>query len=181
MRLVSDPADPRRCQGSVPNGQCMQVAVEGSSYCPSHGGSAKAADKEQFRSYILTQVDAARRLGELQENYNPVRELRDVIAITHTLIERRLNLIQTDADLMVACSSLKGLVETMDKLVNSATRIEQQLGELLSKQTVLNLAQVTVNILIDELDAVPQYEAIVDRVTQKLMQQIAVAADPVKK
>jgi len=159
----------------------MQVAVDGSQYCPSCGGSTKAAEKEQFRSYILTQVDAARRLGELQENYNPVRELRDAIAITHALIERRLNLIQTDADLMVACSSLKNLIETMDKLVNSATRIELQLGELLSKQTVLNLAQVTVNVLVDELEGVPQYEAIVDRITNKLLQHIQVAADPVKK
>lgn len=181
MQLVTDPADPRRCQGSVPSGQCMQRAVEGSQYCPSHGGSNKEHEKDQLRSYLLTQIDAARRLAQLQDQYDPVRELRDAIAITHQLIERRLNVIQTDADLMVACSSLKGLIETMDKLVNSATRIEQHLGELLSKQTVRNLAQVTVNILIDELDAVPQFEVIIDRVTQRLMKQIEVTADPVKK
>lgn len=178
MHLVTDPADPSRCKGTSPGGQCMQRAVEGSDYCPSHGGSNKQHEKEQLRSYLLTQVDSARRFEQLQDRYDPVRELRDAIAMTHLLIERRMNLIQTDADLMVACSSLKGLIETMDKLVNSATRIEQHLGELLSKNTIYNLAQITVNILIDELETVPQFELIIDRVTQKLMQQIAVAADP---
>lgn len=179
MRLVSDPADPNRCQGTAPKGQCMQKAVEGSKFCESCGGSNKIAEKEQLRSYLLTQVDSARRLAQLQDSHDPVRELRDAIALTHLLIERRMNLIQTDADLMVACSSLKGLIETMDRLVNSATRIEQHLGQLLSKQTVLNLGQVVVNILIDELDGVPQYEAIIDRITHKLLQHITVAADPV--
>lgn len=181
MRLVNDPADPNRCQGSVPNGQCPQQAVEGSRFCASHGGSTKAAEKEQVRSYLLTQVDAARRFDDLRGAHDPVRELRDMISLCHITIERRMNLAQSDADFMVATSSLKSLFETMDRLVNSAVRIEQSLGALLSKQTVLNLAQVTVNILIDELDGVPQYEAIVDRVTQKLLQQIAVAADPIKK
>lgn len=181
MQPVRDPADPNRCQGSNAAGQCMGKAVPGSNFCAVHGGSNKEAEKEEVRSYLLTRTDAAKRFAELQDNYNPVRELRDAIAITHQLIERRMNVIQTDADLMVACSSLKGLIETMDKLVNSATRIEQHLGELLSKQTIYNLAQITVNILIDELIDVPKFETIVDRVSTRILEQIAITADPVKK
>ena len=181
MHHVTDPADPNRCKGPSQAGQCGLQAVPGSEFCVIHGGANKEHEKEELRSYLLTQVDSARRLAQLQDSHDPVRELRDAISLTHLLIERRMNLIQTDADLMVACSSLKGLIETMDRLVNSATRIEQHLGQLLSKDTVLNLGQLVVNILIDELDGVPQYEAIVDRVTHKMLQTITVAADPVKK
>jgi hypothetical protein len=181
MQPVTDPADPQRCQGSASNGQCPFRAVDGSQYCQRHGGSNKTHEKEQLRSYLLTQVDAARRLAQLQDSYDPVRELRDAIAITHHMIEARMNLIRSDADLMVGCSAIKGLVETMNALVSNAVRIEQHLGELLSKQTVLNLGQVVVNVLIDELDGVPHFEAIIDNVTQKLLRQIEVASDPMKK
>jgi hypothetical protein len=180
MHHIKDPADTNRCKGPSQAGQCLRRSVPGSEFCEIHGGTNKIKQKEELRSYLLTQVDSARRLAQLQDSHDPVRELRDAISLTHLLIERRMNLIQTDADLMVACSSLKGLIETMDRLVNSATRIEQHLGQLLSKDTVLNLGQLVVNILIDELDGVPQYEAIVDRVTSKMLQTITVAVDPVK-
>jgi hypothetical protein len=57
------------------------------------------------------------------------------------LIERRFNLIQSDADLIAACGALNTLLLTVERLVKSAHPIEKSLGTLLARSAVLRLAQ----------------------------------------
>jgi hypothetical protein len=141
-----------------------------------HGGQDTRND-EETRSYLLTQVEYKRRLAQLDAQYEPIRELRDAIALTHLLIEKRLNACKNDAELMAACDPLNKLVLTMERLVKSAIQLEQNLGVLLSKPTILTLGQSIVTIIIDELVDVPNYEERVDRITSRLFNTIAVTAD----
>ena len=41
MQRVTDLADPRRCKGASLDGQCQNVAEEGSDYCRVHGGQIR--------------------------------------------------------------------------------------------------------------------------------------------
>lgn len=176
MSHVTDLADPNRCKGACPTGQCMSVAEYGTEYCKAHGGES-LKDVEESRSYLLTQVEYKRRLAQLQVQHEPIRELRDAIALTHLLIEKRMNACTDDIDLMAACAPLNQLLLTMERLCKSAVQIQQNMGALLSKQTVLLLGQQLVKIIIDEMVGVPDYEERVDRINERLFKTITIISN----
>ncbi len=168
---VNDLADPCRCKAPAPDGQCQNRATHGSDYCVTHGG-IDHLPAEQKRGFLLAKAQDQTRLASLSDDLEPVKELRDSIAITHMLIEKRWNLIKDDGDLMVGCGPLNQLILTMERLVNSCHRIETNLGELLARHAVLALAKEMVEIVIDEIEGIENYEEIIDRITSRLIDTI---------
>lgn len=171
MRRVTDLSDPRRCKGKAPDGQCRNFSAEGSEYCIVHGGRDMTEFNEK-RGFLLAKAEDKTRLAGLSANLEPVKELRDTISLTHMLIERRWNLIKGDSDLLAACGPLNQLVQTMERLISSSHRIETNLGELLARSAILALAREMVGIVIDELEGIEDYEAIIDRITTRLVDTI---------
>ena len=171
MQLVTDLSDPRRCQGKAPDGQCRNLSVTGSQYCEVHGGR-DLTEVHEKRGFLLAKADDMARLAGLSQGLEPVKELHDVITLQHMLIEKRWNLIKDDADLIMGCGPLNQLITTMEKLVNSCHKIETNLGELLARHAVLALAKEMVEIVIDELEGIEDYEEIIDRITTRLINTI---------
>lgn len=174
MTRVTDPADPNRCKGATREGQCWNEALAGSDYCHGCGrrwDNQTAAD-EQKRQYHLTEARYRTRLAQLSE-HNDVKSLRDEIALARVLIEKRMNLVKSDADLINACGQLNAMLLTVERLVKSAHSIEQSLGVLLARDTVLRLGQSICEILADELKGLPDHEELIDRVTDRLMATIS--------
>jgi hypothetical protein len=171
MERVTDPADPRRCRGAAPDGQCQNVAEPGAEYCRAHGGHDNT-DQQSLRGYLLAKARDRARLAELSDELEPIKELRDSIALLHMLIERRFNLVKDETDLLAACGPLNQMLQNMDRLVNSCHKIEQNLGQLLAKHAVLILAKRMVEIIVEELEGIENYELIVDRITERLIDTI---------
>ena len=171
MQRVTDLSDPRRCQGKAPDGQCRNLSVTGSEYCEVHGGR-DMTEAHNKRGFLLAKAEDMTRLAGLSQELEPVKELHDAIALQHMLIEKRWNLIKSDADLLMGCAPLNQLIQTMEKLVNSCHKIETNLGELLARQAVLSLAKEMVSIVVDELEGVENYEEIIDRITTRLINTI---------
>jgi hypothetical protein len=169
---VNDLADPRRCKGAVSDGQCKQVALHNNDYCKLHSGGVDHLPAEQQRGFLLAKAEDKVRLATVSGDLEPVKELRDTIALTHMLIEKRWNLITDDEELLVHCGPLNQLIGTMEKLVNSCHKIETNLGELLARHAVLALAKEMVEIVIDELQGIEDYEEIIDRITNRLIDTI---------
>lgn len=168
---VNDLADPCRCKAPAPDGQCRNRAAHGSDYCTTHGG-IDHLPAEQKRGFLLAKAQDQTRLASLSDDLEPVKELRDSIVLTHMLIEKRWNLVKGDNDILSACGPLNQLLQTMERLVNSCHRIETNLGELLARHAVLALAKEMVEIVIDELEGIEDYEAIIDRITSRLIDTI---------
>ncbi len=171
MQRVTDLSDPQRCQGKASDGQCQNLSVMGSKYCEVHGGRDMTEVHEK-RGFLLAKADDRIRLAGISNELEPVKELRDSIALTHMLIEKRWNLIESDADLLMGCAPLNQLIQTMEKLVNSCHKVETNLGELLARHAVLALAKEMVNIVIDEIEGIDDYEAIIDRITSRLIDTV---------
>jgi hypothetical protein len=171
MQRVTDLSDPRRCKGRAPDGQCRNKAVYGSEYCRAHGGK-DLTEVEQKRGYLLAKAEDQAHLARVSDKLEPVKELRDVIALQHMLIEKRWNSVKNDTDLLQHCGVLNQLIQTMERLVNICHRIETNLGELLARNAIINLAKELVAIVIDELEGIEDYEAIIDRITQRLIETI---------
>ena len=171
MQRVTDLSDPQRCQGKAPDGQCRNLSATGSDYCEVHGGRDMTEIREK-RSFLLAKADDRTRLAGISNELEPIKELHDSIALTHMLIEKRWNLIKSDADLLMGCAPLNQLIQTMEKLVNSCHKIETNLGELLARHAVLSLAKEMVGIVIDEIEGIEDYEEIIDRITTRLINTI---------
>ena len=135
MDRVKDPADPRRCTGAAPEGQCLNVAEPGCDRCRVHGGRDKEAVEDK-RLCLLTKAQRRMRLAQLSE-HEQIKSLRDEIALAGMLIEERFNKVKNDSDLISAFGPINMALLTVERLVKSAHTIEQNLGALLSKPTVL--------------------------------------------
>jgi hypothetical protein len=173
---VTNPADPNRCQGSAPDGQCQNLAVPGYDFCQVHGGKVEKAKAQDLRLYRLDKVKYRDRLEELN-NYAEIKSLRNEISLTRMLIEERLNAIKNEADLLSAYSTVNTLLLTTERLIKTAHQVEQSLGTLLSKATVVNISQNIVQILSEELAHIDHHEDIVDKTCERMLQIIAEASN----
>lgn len=174
MNRVDDPADPQRCQGKAPDGQCMNRAEPGFDCCMVHNGGHSIAKAEDLRLYHLTEARSRQRLAELS-GHNPLQALRDIIALAHLLLEKRFNLIQGDDDFLLAYRDLNTLQLTMERLKKTAHTIEQNLGVLLGKSNALRFGQHTIKIVADELAGIENYAGTVQRISTQIIQAIATA------
>lgn len=167
----SDPADPHRCQAVTVRGQCESLSEEGSDFCSTHIGPKRKDEK--LRHYLLSDPQLQASLNR-QAGIEEVRSLREEIHLARVMVETRLNLVEKDdrGDMLAAFSNINTYLATIDKLVNSCHRMEVSLGNLLSKASIFSLGQEIVNILIDELQHVENYEAIIDRVSEKIVATI---------
>ena len=158
-------ARPNRCQSVTENGQCLRDALEGSQYCKTHAKGKKGLDPE-MRQYLLTEAQmkaSTDRHGAVEQ----IKSLREEVAIARSLVERRLNMIETDSDLLAACGPVNSLLLTIERLVTSCHKLEESLGDLLAKAAIPKLAQALIAVIIKELENVDDYETIVDRISEQ--------------
>lgn len=169
MDRVTDLADPNRCKGAAPDGQCRNQAEPGCEYCRAHGGSDKLAPVRKSQ-YLLTRHRA--RVAALAD-HEDARTLRDEIAMVKELIEEVWNRINdTDASLISGCGELNRLFMTLEKLIKTSETVERNRGLTLSKTTIIVFGQEMVGILKDELQGVPGFEERVDRITTRMLDTI---------
>lgn len=167
---VSEPDDPRRCKGASKDGQCQNIAEEGYKYCLAHGGRISGDEHDQ-REYLLAQVKERFRLASVA-GPEQLKSLRDEIAIVRELASRMLDRIQTNQELVQSCGMLNTLCLTLERLKKSNIQFEQSGGALLSKEAILKLGQEICTIIVQELAEVPNYEQIVDRVSDQISEVI---------
>jgi len=165
---MDDPNSPNRCQAITRMGQCKARRVEGGKYCAVH---SSRKDNSEMNSYLITNTEIADLAGHYSQ-MEQLKSLRDEIALLRALATKRLNMIESNADFLKACGQVNTFMLTLDRLVNSCYRLEVHLGNLLSKDAVLELAQKIALILQEELKRVPGYEDIVDRINEKIIETI---------
>lgn len=157
--------DPRRCRGATRMGQCWNVSVEGARYCPA---CAKTDLVEvNRRSYLLTDPRFQTRMAELGEA-DEIKSLRDEVAIARMLIEERLNAIKGNDDLFTATGAINSLLLTVEKLVSRAHILEQNLGQLYHRSTIVQLMQAVVEIIDDEVRSLPGGLEAKDRIVKRI-------------
>lgn len=173
-KKCSDPADPQRCQAVTARGQCEGLSVDNSLFCSIHSHGKKSGDEERMRHYLLSNPELQARLNR-QAGIEEVRSLREEIHLARVMVETRLDLVEKDdrGDMLAAFSNINTYLATIDKLVNSCHRMEVSLGTLLSKASIFSLGREIVNILADELREIDDYEAIIDRISEKIVVAIA--------
>jgi len=170
MKLVSDPADPRRCKFSYPHEQCWREAEYGPEFCLAHGGKS-TEEAESKRLMQLADVNNRRRLAELL-GHDGVKQLREARDLAYMMIERQVN---NDPSLLSCCASVNNLLMTLAKLTKECLALEQSTGELLPKEAVYRLVQSICEIVVEELRGIEGSEEIIDRIADRLFPTVKAA------
>jgi len=169
--MSNDLNRPDRCQALTQYGQCTATAVEGKTLCPYHLRDRNAEDKLALRGYILANTEwsqSAVRHSQAEE----LKSLREEISLCRAMIERYWNTVETNTDFLAQSGKINALFLTLDKLITSCHRLEVNLGNLLSKAALLELAREIVDILMCELENIDNYEEIVDRISDRIVTAI---------
>lgn len=157
-----------QCEHTQPDGQCRATAVEGSKFCAKHSPDPQIGLRRQ---YMLNKAKYRQRYSEFAES-DELRTLRDEIAILRMVMEERLNMIQNDSEMLASCGQIAALATTIEKLVKSCNQLETRLGSLLSKSALLGVANELVQILMQELSDLPNYEYLVDKISERIVKVI---------
>jgi len=160
--------DPSRCQAVLATiGQCRVKAMEGSKFCPAHGGVHAIAAKEKAEAQMYRLKKYQARLEEFSES-DKIKSLRNEIGILRILIEERMNICHTDLDLMLHSSVLGDLVTKVEKLVTSCNRLEGQLGAMLDKTQALQLGSEIVEIVARHVENEEALESIANEIIEAI-------------
>ncbi len=168
----TDPNDPYRCEATTQTGQCAHQAIDGQNLCAYHLKDRDVEDKMSLRSYHLTDAVLAESAGR-HSQVEEVKSLREEITICRSLVERCLNTVESNADLLAVVGRVNSLFLTLEKLISSCHRLETSLGTLLSRASLLELAKGIVGIIMDELEGIDNYEEVVDKISERILGQIA--------
>ncbi len=176
MQRVTDLADPNRCKGSLPDGQCQNVAEEGADYCRVHGG-VDHAPARRLKQYLLTRTQDDARLARLLDN-DGLKTLREEVVLALEQLKRRLNLAESDAEFLAAYPEVEKSLKTLADLKKANFFLEQKSGAMLSRDQAFGLFQEIISIVVDELADVPDYTEIMDRIITRVGPAIKQAARP---
>jgi len=132
-----------QCEYVTTRGQCVKSAISGSKFCQDHSAKSAATMINQYRIACKLLGDAPER----HANADELKSLRGEIAILRSALERRLNIIESDAELIAAMPTLKDFALALDKLATSCHNMDVKLGNLLDKQALMSLAQRMIKII----------------------------------
>ncbi len=141
-----EPDDPNRCQAVHAAFQCPYKAVEGSKYCPRHGGNKKleSARKEEMRMYLSAKWQE--KIGKQATNPR-IKSLAEEIGIVRMTLEAKLNSIHDEKMLVMQASGIIGLVNSLKDLVKTWQHVEKVSGEVLDRNKMSLFVQDLVEIL----------------------------------
>jgi len=173
MEHVTDLADPQRCKGAQPDGQCRNRAEEGSDYCLACGG-VNRAPAQRLKQYFLTRAQDRTRLASLDDPEG-LKSLRDEVVIATGMLERRLNLVKSDAEFISAFPQVEKFFKTLADLKKSNFFLEQKSGAMLSKGAALKMGREIIEIIVNRLEGIPNYEETVDAIIADIVATISKA------
>lgn len=163
IKRVDNQFATNRCQFVIPQvGQCTNaVRAEGANFCMIHGDHH--LEKKKFYNY---QLERWQRRIQDKANSPALKKLNEELGLLRMMLETKLNACVDDVDLITNSTAIIIMVEKIQSLVTSIHKMENSLGELLSKNQFFNIADKIVTILSEEI---PDKE-LLSKVTQKIAQ-----------
>ncbi len=167
--------DPNRCQGITSFGQCSNLASDESKFCSVHGGArGNKAETRQTERYLIEEQQLRSSYLRQREDVNYL-DMRDEILLLQALLERRLNQIQTDADCLMAIGPVTQITARLESMKVALLKINQQLGLVIGKDHLLQLARNIADILDEELDGIQNKEERLETISVRIVEAIDAA------
>lgn len=163
------PNDPNRCHKMNHDGQCKQLSLPGTNFCEKHY-TGKWSDGQSERYMIDNQ--SLRDSYKRQKGDKQYLNLKEEILLIQALIEQRLQSIQTSSDLTLAVGPINMLVGRLESMKVALLKMQQQLGLVIDKDSLRQLARDIALILDEELEGLENKEVLLDRISIKIVESI---------
>lgn len=159
---IKYPEDSDRCQANSSQGQCNLVKVEGSEYCPIHGGAKKqkALEKQKFRNYQSELY--RRRLNQYSDN-SAIKNLRDEIGLLRMMNDTILQACKNDHDLILKSSPISDLVMKINTLVISCQKMDEKLGVMMDMSAATALMAEIIEAIAKHVEGA-QLDAVIEEI-----------------
>ena len=151
-----------QCQANTSRGPCPNVVRPGSSYCRHHTRDANLAT-----AYRLSNPD----LQESVEHHAKASlvDLSQQVVLMRGIIERRLNMGDgSEVDQISAYNFVAAQLMSLTKMTEVLVKLAKESGELMERHQVEEYTDAVLNIVIEEIKAVPGFEAVIDRIVTRV-------------
>lgn len=162
-----------RCEHSGTRGQCPHQSVDMSPYCSRHSDP-----NDQIKGYRLASPELSKRLGHDITDEDALLTVKGEIILLRILIEERLNLATSKAEKEAAFSAVVPALNSVNKLVESLVKLGRTTNQVLGKDTIQSLGESIVEILINELNDIPDSDDLIDRIAMKIAEAVVGAENP---
>jgi hypothetical protein len=162
-----------RCDFNLNDGQrCGNKAAPGVSRCPLHGANKQQAAQENRskRQYRLAKFQ--QRVNEFAD-HDRLKYLNEEIGILRLLLEERLNACEDSHSMILQSGPITDLVVKIEKLVASCHKLESQLGGLLSKAQIKNIAANCMQAVADAVGVFAEEQQLSDEQVGNLLEKVA--------
>lgn len=161
-----------KCMHNTAKGQCKNEALDGEKYCEKH--------KRKNKNYRLVSQYRVNThlLGDAPERHSNTSEIKSLhgeIALIKSLLESRLNMVESEAELVAAMPQIKDFALAVEKLATACHNMDVKLGNLLDKQTLVSLAQDLIMIIernVRPLADAPQTSEEIDSVIERIADEL---------
>jgi len=173
MNEKCSPDDPRRCQGVTQNGQCQYLASDGDRFCDfhNHGTAKRRNEKREVERYILDNQEL-RSSYERQHSDDDYLSLRREIDLLHAIMERRANMLRTEADYAMGTSAIMAIAQRLESMKISLLKMKQSLNMMLGVDQLKAFALQIADILSEELNEIPNKEVIIEQIGQRIYEAL---------
>lgn len=135
------------CEYLTSRGRCTHEAIANCRFCSDHSAKAKITMVNEFRI-------ACKALGDAPQRHAASDQLKSIngeIVILRSMVETRLNMVQNDVELIAAMPVITQALVSCAKLAETSHAMDVKLGNLLSKNALISLAQEIIEIIENTL------------------------------
>ena len=163
IKRIEREDDPERCLGMLMGDQCYNKSVPGTKYCAIHGGvqAEQRLVKQGYKNYQLKKFQA--KLDRMSDS-SAIKSLKEEVGILRMILEERLNQITDETDLVLNSQFIADMVMKIEKVVSSMTKLDMQLGQMLDKQALLQMAAGLSTIITEELKDPILVETVINKI-----------------
>lgn len=157
-----------KCEYITSKGQCENDAITNTRFCPQHSVHSTETMINQYRVACKLLGDAPTRHSQT----DALKSLKGEIALLRSLIESRLNMVQSDAELIAAMPALKDSFLAVEKLVASCHQMDTKLANLIDKQALMSLAQEIIQIIDKQMRGIARDDVDINVAIEAVGQEI---------
>ena len=160
---------PERCQGvSKVAGQCNFRKVQGTEFCPMHGGANTAAHQERKAVHDY-QLGVWKGRHDQFAGSERVKSLLGEVGIMKLMLEKFANMCKCDNDLIIHFSKIIELNREITKTVVACQNLQEKNKDLIDRNTMDVICDSLLNIVSDYIKDQDDLMALSERIYESIV------------
>ena len=147
---------------------CHHQKIEGTKYCARHGANKQIIKEQRETLYNFQKTAFLQRTIKLA-NHGDKYTLTIELGVQRTILEEILNKINDFESILRYNSQINSTTQNIRNLVNDSLKLDERIGEMLSKKAEISLAHDIVDIITEEIDDQDTVVNIVERINAALI------------